>query len=130
MSDLLHPYEALTIHPNASAHLHKFHVFAVVPGKLLHPGVSNLERIVEIVDDGHLAAVIQQTENCMTACKDIIVRSTYWSHCCLRKRSRKEVYAPMKPIPPVTKTFKPRLLDAILIQNLGYSRGACSQYRG
>ena len=51
-----------------SSHLHECHVFALVTGKFLHPGVSDLKCIVQVVDDGHFTAVIQQAEDCMTAC--------------------------------------------------------------
>jgi len=50
------------------SHLDECHVLALVTGKFLHPGVSDLKCIVQVVDDGHLTAVIQQAEDCMTAC--------------------------------------------------------------
>ena len=52
----------------AHANLHELHVLGIVPGKLLHPFVSDLESIVEVIDDGHLAPVLQQAQDCVTAC--------------------------------------------------------------
>jgi len=54
--------------PQHSSHLDECHVFAFVTGKFLHPGVSDLKCIVQVVDDGHFTAVIQQAEDSMTAC--------------------------------------------------------------
>lgn len=50
------------------SHLDKCHVFALVTSKFLHPGISDLKCVVQIVDDGYPTAVIQQAEDCMTAC--------------------------------------------------------------
>jgi len=62
------------------SHLDECHVLALVTGKFLHPGVSDLKCIVQVVDDGHFTAVIQQAEDSMTACTHESSHSVHNTH--------------------------------------------------
>jgi len=66
--------------PQHSSHLDECHVFAFVTGKFLHPGVSDLKCIVQVVDDGHFTPVIQQAEDSMTACTHDLSHSVLNTH--------------------------------------------------
>ena len=49
-------------------HLDKGHILALIASELLHPFIRDLKCVIEVVDDGHLAPLIQQAEKRVTAC--------------------------------------------------------------
>ena len=50
-------------------HLDELHILGLVTSQMLHALVGHLESIVQVVDDGHPASMIEQAEDSMAACK-------------------------------------------------------------
>ena len=58
------------------AHLDKLHIPGLVTSQMLHALVSRLGSIVQVVDDGYPASMIEQTEDSVAACKPRVHLST------------------------------------------------------